>query len=244
MGPSMFGGLTEREFRSFHENIEERTVKCENSMTDELPCTNDCNYLKAPADLDAGEFRDKIFGRNCSAYLDHYGIVWATCYECVAREEKYRRKQKEIAEAQARPRIEAERKRAKDAELADYNSLSYWMRLNDLEFEQSCAGLFKRLGYIAKTTQRSNDGAFDVLLEKDGMRGGIQCKAWSNPCGVKVLREFYGALHTEKMTFGFFVAKSGFTPSASDLLVRMPELKGICVNGLLKLAAKIGDSAA
>jgi restriction endonuclease Mrr len=210
------------------------------------PCLNSCRYLIAEPDDDDRSGYPPVHGIDCRIEVLCWGgddidnvTLEATCSECVSRDEAYRRKLREAAEAEERPRVEAELERFRRAEIAELCDRDYWMQLSDLEFERACARLFAGLGYVSKTTQRSNDGAFDVILEKDGKRGGAQCKAWSKPCGVKVLREFYGALHTEKMTYGFFVARNGFTKSAYDLLKKMPELEGICVKGLLRLASRI-----
>jgi restriction system protein len=96
------------------------------------------------------------------------------------------------------------------------------MALSPLSFERHCSQLFRDLGFAAQTTPPTNDGALDIVLQKDGKRGAAQCKAGIQPCGVKVLREFYGALHAEGMAFGYFVARAGLTRSAQVLLQKMP----------------------
>ncbi len=109
----------------------------------------------------------------------------------------------------------------------------FWLSLSELEFEHHCAEVFRALGFAARTTPRTNDGGLDVILEKDGKQGAAQCKAWLAPSGVKELREFCGALYAEKMSFGYFISRGGFTPRAKLLLPSMPLITGWTLDDLI-----------
>jgi HJR/Mrr/RecB family endonuclease len=96
--------------------------------------------------------------------------------------------------------------------------------------------VFRDLGFHAETTDKTNDGAVDIVLRKDGKRGAAQCKAWNHSCGVKEVREFYGAVRAEGLDFGYFVSKSGFTESAISFLKKAAIIKGWDIHTLIQQA--------
>jgi HJR/Mrr/RecB family endonuclease len=105
--------------------------------------------------------------------------------------------------------------------------------LGALPLENECADLFRQIGFTASTTARTNDGNIDIALEKDGRRGAAQCKAWRKPCGVRIVREFLGTLCANNFDFGYLIARSGFTPRATELLQRLPMIEAWDVRKLV-----------
>jgi HJR/Mrr/RecB family endonuclease len=92
-----------------------------------------------------------------------------------------------------------------------------WLReMDPYEFEAYIAELFKKLGYRAEAVGGSHDGGIDVEIEKDGVKGYIQCKKYiTSTVGVSEVRDFYGAL-ADKIINGqaYFITTNKFTLEA------------------------------
>lgn len=82
------------------------------------------------------------------------------------------------------------------------------------EFEKAVAELFRAQGYHAKVTPGSGDGGVDILLIKDGIHYGVECKQYKNVLGPKFIRDFIGALQLRKLKAGFFVTTSSYSEQA------------------------------
>lgn len=95
--------------------------------------------------------------------------------------------------------------------------LLQWLRgMKPSEFEDYIADLFARLGYKAKAVGASHDGGVDVIVEKDGIKGYIQCKKFiTSEVTVGDVRDFYGAL-ADHLTNGkgYFITTNKFTLEA------------------------------
>jgi len=72
------------------------------------------------------------------------------------------------------------------------------------QFEKLVAIVYAKLGYNVKPIGGANpDGGIDLVLEKEGVRTGVQCKHWKNrDVGVQALREFLGALSDARLKHG------------------------------------------
>lgn len=231
------------EFRWQHEDVHERACACYNSMNDD-PCPNICHYLIS-GDISHNGY-PPVCGIDCEVSVLCWGgddidnsTIEAHCGDCVAIRHRFRRERRLREEAEYQTRREAEQSRMAAEEQRLRTLRDFWASLCDLEFERQCAELFICLGFTARTTPLSNDGAIDILLQKDGSSGAAQCKAWAQPCGVKELREFYGALHAEGMAFGYFIARGGITRRAALLLPKMPLLYCWTIDDLLHHATQV-----
>jgi len=95
------------------------------------------------------------------------------------------------------------------------------------QFEKVVARLYEKQGYRVHRRGGANpDGGIDLTIEKPGIRRAVQCKQWRNSeVGVKPMREFVGALHSDREDFqsGIFVTLRGYSVPAKQLA----ELKGI-----------------
>lgn len=95
--------------------------------------------------------------------------------------------------------------------------LLQWLRaMKPFEFEDYITDLFSRLGYKAKAVGASHDGGVDVVIEKDGIKGYIQCKKFiTSEVTVGDVRDFYGAL-ADHLTNGkgYFITTNKFTLEA------------------------------
>lgn len=92
-----------------------------------------------------------------------------------------------------------------------------WLRgMKPSEFEDYIADLFTRLGYKAEAVGKSHDGGVDVIVEKSGIKGYIQCKKFiTSEVTVGDVRDFYGALADHLSNGkGYFITTNKFTLEA------------------------------
>ena len=105
-------------------------------------------------------------------------------------------------------------------------------------FEQVCAGLFERQGFVTKSATCGADGGIDIHLYRppsDQPVAFVQCKAWTKKVGVNVIRELRGVMTSEGVAEGIFVTSSRYSDDATkfakanqiDLMDRNKVLKAI-----------------
>lgn len=92
-------------------------------------------------------------------------------------------------------------------------------RLEWKRFEDVCCEFYRIKGIRAETTDLGADGGVDIrLFQDDGDPGRctaiVQCKAWSQAAGVKLIRELRGVMAHQSVEKGFFMAPNGFTDDA------------------------------
>lgn len=95
--------------------------------------------------------------------------------------------------------------------------LIQWLRgMKPYEFESYIAEMFKKLGYNAEAVGKSHDGGVDVVIEKDGVKGYVQCKKYiTSTVAVGDVRDFYGALADKLVNGqGYFITTNKFTLEA------------------------------
>lgn len=85
------------------------------------------------------------------------------------------------------------------------------------EFEQYCANLLKKRGFIdVSVTKGSGDYGIDILAEKDGVTYAIQCKAYATPVGVKAVQEAYAGREFYDRMVGAVLTNQYFTKPAVE----------------------------
>lgn len=92
----------------------------------------------------------------------------------------------------------------------------FWMSLDPYDLEKEIAVLFKKQGYVANVTKGSGDGGIDILIEKEGLRGIVQCKRFKNKVGPGPIRDLYGTMKAGNHKFGIAVCPSGFSDQAYE----------------------------
>ena len=233
----------EDDFRWVYQQIYERTCACYNATLEENPCSKTCHYLIANEITDDGF--PPVYGIDCKVSVLCWGgddidnsTIEAYCKHCAADQERYDRVERRPREVEFQELQATKQKQLENEERQKRILRDFWLSLSAIEFENHCAKLFLDLGFTAETTAITNDGAIDFLLHKGGKRGAAQCQAWIQPCGVKELREFNGALHAEGMSFGYFIARSGITRSARLLLEKTPLINYWDIDDLLHHALR------
>jgi hypothetical protein len=93
-------------------------------------------------------------------------------------------------------------------------------------FEERVARVLRAKGFVADVTQTTSDGGIDVIAYRQEplLRGKyvVQCKNWSNPVGVSVVRDLYGAMTHERANKGILITTSSFTQAAIEFAVDKP----------------------
>ena len=84
------------------------------------------------------------------------------------------------------------------------------------EFEQVCAELFKKMGYVCYVTPKTNDGGFDIFLQKGKETGIVECKCYGKKhrVGRPEIQKLVGANVIAEAQNLLFVTTSDFTPEA------------------------------
>lgn len=107
------------------------------------------------------------------------------------------------------------------------------------EFEALLAEAFRRQGFsVAQAQSPGPDGGIDLRLEKAGAVTLVQCKHWkATRVGVRVVRELYGVVTSERAQSGIVVTSGGFTQEAVEFAARTP----IRLIGGEELIAMLGE---
>ncbi len=85
------------------------------------------------------------------------------------------------------------------------------------EFEYWVADAFKKFDWDAEVTKSSGDQGLDVIVEKDGVRIGIQTKLYNSPVGNKAVQEAYTGIAHYGLSRAAVLTNAGFTKSAVEL---------------------------
>ncbi len=117
------------------------------------------------------------------------------------------------------------------------------------EFENIIAELLEKLEYgnrsdgSIRVTGRSGDGGIDgeCALDRLGLyKAKFQAKRWTNPVSSKEVRDFIGALTTERVEQGIFVTTSTFTTDALSTAQRFGKVKLIDGEELSRIMVEAG----
>jgi HJR/Mrr/RecB family endonuclease len=92
---------------------------------------------------------------------------------------------------------------------------SWWDGLHPARFEQEVAAFFKKQGHRVEWTGRSGDAGVDIrLIQQDGKKIIVQCKAHEKPISPGAVRDLFGTLLHEKADEAWLMSRSGFTLGA------------------------------
>lgn len=97
------------------------------------------------------------------------------------------------------------------------------MELTPREFEEYVGQLYHYLGFEdVVVTQYSNDKGIDILLCKEDLKYGIQCKRYKGTVGSPDIQKFIGALDHAKADKGIFVTTGMFSFEAEKMASEHP----------------------
>lgn len=86
------------------------------------------------------------------------------------------------------------------------------------QYENVCMEFLRIKNNNAAVTTIGADGGIDIKIkDKNGITIAIaQCKAWSRPIGVSLIRELYGVMASENVKHGVFLTTSIFSQDAIE----------------------------
>lgn len=84
------------------------------------------------------------------------------------------------------------------------------------DFETFCAELLRKMGYEAEVTQKTNDGGYDIILNKDFEKSIVECKCYAqdHSIGRPMIQKLVGANHEAKANNMKFITTSKFSKEA------------------------------
>lgn len=85
------------------------------------------------------------------------------------------------------------------------------------EFEYWVADAFKKFGWNAVVTSASGDQGIDVIIEKSGVRIGVQAKLFSKPVGNSAVQEAFAGQKFHNLDASCVLSSNTFTKSAKQL---------------------------
>ena len=110
-------------------------------------------------------------------------------------------------------------------------TFQFWINLDPYKFEHEITTLFKKNGFIAKTTKGSGDGGIDIFLNKNNRKGIAQCKRQKTKVSPSVIRDIYGTMISGKFNFAYVICPAGF----SNESVSLEKRKKIILIGLKRI---------
>jgi HJR/Mrr/RecB family endonuclease len=87
------------------------------------------------------------------------------------------------------------------------------------QFEKVVGHMYLKLGYdVTRRGGANPDGGIDLIIQKDGQSGAVQCKHWKAwKVDVRTVREFLGALTDAGIQKGKLITLRGYTGEAKQL---------------------------
>ena len=100
------------------------------------------------------------------------------------------------------------------------------------------ARVFRLNGYKVKVTKKTGDGGIDLLMYKDDKKIIVQCKHYTSPVGVSVVRELNGLKDDFKADELVLVASSGVTKSCKDFIGNKPYFKILDLEDIIRMGLR------
>lgn len=85
------------------------------------------------------------------------------------------------------------------------------------EFEGFVSLLFEKMGYQSTVTKKSGDQGIDVILEKNGIKIGVQTKCYAKDISNKAVQEVTAGMKHYHLSKGMVITNRYFTDSAIAL---------------------------
>ena len=114
----------------------------------------------------------------------------------------------------------------------------YWKSLSGKEFEKELANIYNLHGYTTELTPSSGDRGIDIILNKNGIKKIVQCKAHSKPVGPATVRDLYGTLIASKAHTAILASTSGFTKGVYTF-VKGKRIELVDLDNILQLSEEV-----
>jgi hypothetical protein len=101
--------------------------------------------------------------------------------------------------------------------------ISYYRSMDPYKFESEVASLYRKEGYTAEVTSKSNDEGKDIILRKNDEVTYVECKRFNeeNRVSRPVLNKLLGVMAADGVKKGIVVTTSGFTKDAIEFALKM-----------------------
>ena len=117
--------------------------------------------------------------------------------------------------------------------------IRFLSEITSREFEHIIDRLYARMGYQTQLTSAQKDGGRDIIAKKRQIGTLehllVECKQYSKPVDIKIVRALLGVVADEKVNKGVLVTTSRFTKGAIDFANRNPQIELIAGNDLIPL---------
>lgn len=110
----------------------------------------------------------------------------------------------------------------------------YWQRLSGRQFEIELAKLYQNLGYNTTICRQGGDEGIDIVLEKDGKKIAVQCKAHKKPISPSVARDLAGTMIHHGFEYGIIASTNRFTEGTIKFC-KYKNIELISIKEILKL---------
>jgi restriction system protein len=94
--------------------------------------------------------------------------------------------------------------------------------LDGYQFEIATAKVLELHRFNPTLTGGPADGGIDIEVDRDGVRGVVQCKAHAAPVGPHAIRDLFGVIHDSGAGFGIVASPAGFTTGAVEFAKGKP----------------------
>ncbi len=120
--------------------------------------------------------------------------------------------------------------------------IAFLLSISSREFEHIIDELYSEMGYDTRLTPAQGDGGRDVMASRKGVgvleQLRIECKQYTKPVGVEIVRALLGVVSDEKVNKGVLVTTNRFTRGALQLAERNPRLELIAGTQLIPMLNK------
>ncbi len=119
-----------------------------------------------------------------------------------------------------------------DYPLSIMEVLSKLQSVSPSEFERIVSNLMKYMGFpIVNITGKSSDGGVDIVCKRNNKgeteEVAVQCKRYQGKVGIKIAREFLGAIHDYSFDYGYLITTGEFTQDCLAFCQRSGKVKTI-----------------
>lgn len=183
-------------------------------------------YANKDGSRDQRRNGNRLLSKTSILYVDRYSVFCDNPFLMVWLVNVLRRRDVEITKCQEELDkfrvVKTEWERSHDIQRV--NEITDRFQEVPTDFEEFCARLFRKQGYIASVTPRSRDGGYDIdLKDGSGKTSIVECKCYgaANKVGRDTVQKLVGANATCKADQMIFITTSDYSPDAKDYARRV-----------------------
>lgn len=122
---------------------------------------------------------------------------------------------------------------------SNLEKINFLQNITSREFEIIIEKLYSEMGYETKLTKCTRDGGSDIIAKKNKPGNQeylrIECKKYTAPIGINIIRELLGVVTSEKVNKGVIVTTSHFTKPTISFVKGNPRIELISGSQLVLL---------